>query len=94
MSNDDCIKKMQLVEEDLCPVIPSNLTDTADGLWMSCILEGDNQTFATVNGQKVYRSCGEGYRYKVGIQMNSKNDVEPGQYACTAEKNSSCIYDQ
>ena len=72
------MKKIDLDEISSCPTIPSNLTDPTRDLWMSCIVETQNQTQITRNGQRVFHDCGEGYRYKFGVQLSSSNRVEPG----------------
>lgn len=76
-SDKEC--KFNLFEEESCPMMPPNVTNS-DDLWMSCIVEGENQTVITVNGQRVLHACGTGYRYRFGTQMSSEKGVKPGNY--------------
>nr|XP_042906332.1 thrombospondin type-1 domain-containing protein 7B [Parasteatoda tepidariorum] len=76
----DCEIKFKLTEEEECPVITEAMlfNNNDDAKWMSCIVEESNKTEVLINGEIRKLDCGEGYRYKRGLQINKEHGVEPG----------------
>ncbi|XP_035215194.1 thrombospondin type-1 domain-containing protein 7A-like, partial [Stegodyphus dumicola] len=78
-SNTKCLQH-KLSETEDCPVFPPVQTGKISDIahWLSCIVDEANMTLLAVNGRIVRHACGEGYRYKAGVQMNSKLGIGPG----------------